>query len=340
MITLTALITGADRRQPGYDQPNTCRRTTYDEIAAVALVIRTTPTNPMVAASVDAEQIFGVISVRSSGARYSDDQIEMRWPARFGVRRCVFVTGRQRPSSSVTCQAEPAPSSSADFSSPESKPADTARSDACGRKLLDIDVPTYRRTLRASGTTAGGRSATTLELEGRSGGAHPGGGDDQLPDVVERIGSVEVTGRRRRVVADGHESAIRRGGRCRGLGPGSPMGTPTVRLVAGGRDRCRRRWAEVDPSSSAVIAGAAGPGAGSGWSSPWWVTDPVVIEGMRNDPTQPLALRRRAGRLDGERAADVGEVKFRVDVEARDPSAKLSVWTNVCGWSLCWSVPM
>ncbi len=57
------------------------------------LVIRTTPTNPMGSAKfVDAEQIFGAISVRSSGARYSDDQIEMRWPALFfGFRRCVFV---------------------------------------------------------------------------------------------------------------------------------------------------------------------------------------------------------------------------------------------------------
>ncbi len=40
----------------------------------------------------DSEQIFSAISVRADGFRYSDDQIELRWPALFfGFRRCVYV---------------------------------------------------------------------------------------------------------------------------------------------------------------------------------------------------------------------------------------------------------
>ena len=94
-ITLTTLITGADRRQSRiHDElENVFADTTYDEIDAV---VRADPDNPQLDDSsrfVDSEQIFGAISVRSDGARYTDDQIEMRWPALFfGFRRCVYVT--------------------------------------------------------------------------------------------------------------------------------------------------------------------------------------------------------------------------------------------------------
>lgn len=40
----------------------------------------------------DSEQIFSAISVRADGFRYTDGQIELRWPALFlGLRRCVYV---------------------------------------------------------------------------------------------------------------------------------------------------------------------------------------------------------------------------------------------------------
>ena len=68
--------------------------TTYEEIDAV---VRADPDNPEQlddsARFVDGEQIFGAISVRSTGSRYTDDLIEIRWPALFfGFRRCVYVT--------------------------------------------------------------------------------------------------------------------------------------------------------------------------------------------------------------------------------------------------------
>jgi hypothetical protein len=95
-VTATALVTGADRRQAEiHDQLETVfADTTYDEINAV---LNADVDNPAPfdddARFVDSEQIFGAISVRSVGARYSTDQIELRWPALyFGFRRCVFVT--------------------------------------------------------------------------------------------------------------------------------------------------------------------------------------------------------------------------------------------------------
>lgn len=95
-ITLTTLIIGADRRQARiHDElEDVFADTTYDEIAAV---VRPSEDEPQPlddsARFVDGEQIFGAISVRSNGARYTDDQIEMRWPALFfGFRRCVLVT--------------------------------------------------------------------------------------------------------------------------------------------------------------------------------------------------------------------------------------------------------
>ncbi len=94
-ISLAALITGADRRQARiHDELETVfADTTYDEISAVVRPSEDEPEPLDGARFVDGEQIFGAISVRSNGARYTDDQIEMRWPALFfGFRRCVFVT--------------------------------------------------------------------------------------------------------------------------------------------------------------------------------------------------------------------------------------------------------
>ena len=63
--------------------------TTYDEIAAAVGAESVDPEQlDDVARFVDSEQIFGAISVRPDGFRYTDDQIEMRWPALFfGFRR-------------------------------------------------------------------------------------------------------------------------------------------------------------------------------------------------------------------------------------------------------------
>ena len=95
-ITSTALLTGAHRRQARiHDElENVFAETTYDEIDAV---VRADPDNldqlDDSSRFVDSEQIFGAISVRADGFRYTENQIEMRWPALFfGFRRCVYVT--------------------------------------------------------------------------------------------------------------------------------------------------------------------------------------------------------------------------------------------------------
>ena len=95
-ITPAALVTGADRRQASVhdDLVSVFADTTYDEIRAVLSADVDNP-EPLddTARFVDGEQIFGAISVRSNGARYTNDQIEIRWPALFfGFRRCVYVT--------------------------------------------------------------------------------------------------------------------------------------------------------------------------------------------------------------------------------------------------------
>lgn len=95
-ITLTALITAVDRRQARIQDELEAvfADTTYDEIDAVVRADTDNPEPlPDGARFVDSEQIFTPISVRADGFRYTDKQVEMRWPALFfGFRRCVFVT--------------------------------------------------------------------------------------------------------------------------------------------------------------------------------------------------------------------------------------------------------
>ncbi len=96
VVTLTALFTGADRRQGNIQNEleTVFSDTTYDDIAAVLLVDPDSPEKfDEGARFADPAQIYGAISVRSNGQRDSDDQIEVRWPAVFfGFRRCVYVT--------------------------------------------------------------------------------------------------------------------------------------------------------------------------------------------------------------------------------------------------------
>lgn len=95
-ITLTALITGADRRQTRiHDElQNVFADVTYSEVDAV---IRRDPDNPDRLDDgmtfVDVQQIIDAISAKADGFRSTDNQIEIRWPALFfGFRRCVSVT--------------------------------------------------------------------------------------------------------------------------------------------------------------------------------------------------------------------------------------------------------
>ena len=95
-VTAAALMTGADRRQASVrdDLESAFADTTYDEVNSI---LRAGEDNvePLddSARFVDANQIFGAISVRSNGTRYEDDRIDVRWPAFFfGFRRCVFVS--------------------------------------------------------------------------------------------------------------------------------------------------------------------------------------------------------------------------------------------------------
>lgn len=94
-VAATVLITGADRRQARIrdELEDVFAETKYDEIAAVVLADSDNPEQlDDNARFVDIEQILNAISVRSDGARYTDSQIEMRWPALFfGFRRCVYL---------------------------------------------------------------------------------------------------------------------------------------------------------------------------------------------------------------------------------------------------------
>ena len=87
---------GADRHQRGirHELEHTFSDTSYAELDAV---LRGDPDAPdrlgPGARFDDSEQIFGAISVRADGFRYTENQIELRWPALFfGLRRCVYVT--------------------------------------------------------------------------------------------------------------------------------------------------------------------------------------------------------------------------------------------------------
>lgn len=92
VASLTALLAGADRRQARIrdELENAFLDTSYDEIDAV---LRGDPDGLDADAQfTDGEQIFSAVSVRADGFRYTDDQIELRWPALFfGFRRCVYV---------------------------------------------------------------------------------------------------------------------------------------------------------------------------------------------------------------------------------------------------------
>lgn len=94
-VVLVALLAGADRRQVRvHDElEDALAETTYAEIAAVLQGDADDPDRANADARFnDSEEIFSAISVRADGLRYSDDQIELRWPVLFfGFRRCVYV---------------------------------------------------------------------------------------------------------------------------------------------------------------------------------------------------------------------------------------------------------
>lgn len=95
LAVLLGLLVGADRRQARvHDElEDAFVNTTYDEIASVLQGDSEDRDRFDADAQFsDSEQIFSAISVRADGFRYTDDQIELRWPALFfGFRRCVYV---------------------------------------------------------------------------------------------------------------------------------------------------------------------------------------------------------------------------------------------------------
>ena len=95
IVGLTALLAGADRRQARiHDELESAfADTSYAEIAAVLQGDTVDPDRLDADARFDdSEQIFSAISIRADGSRYTEEQIELRWPAVFvGVRRCVYV---------------------------------------------------------------------------------------------------------------------------------------------------------------------------------------------------------------------------------------------------------
>lgn len=92
VVVMTALLAGADRHQAQLrsELETALGDTTYDDIDAV---LRGDPGQLRADARfTDSEQIFSAASVRADGFRYTDDRIELRWPALyFGFRRCVYV---------------------------------------------------------------------------------------------------------------------------------------------------------------------------------------------------------------------------------------------------------
>jgi hypothetical protein len=94
--TVLVLIGGANRHQRGirHELEHAFSDTSYADLDAV---LRGNPDDPdrlgTAARFDDSEQVFGAISVRADGFRYSENRIELRWPAPFfGLRRCVYVT--------------------------------------------------------------------------------------------------------------------------------------------------------------------------------------------------------------------------------------------------------
>lgn len=90
------LIGGAERNQQNirHELERAFSDTSYAEIDAVLAGGPDDPDRLSPSARFDdSEQIFGAISVRADGTRFTEDRIELRWPAPFlGLQRCVYVT--------------------------------------------------------------------------------------------------------------------------------------------------------------------------------------------------------------------------------------------------------
>lgn len=95
-LVSAGLIAGANHRQDRiHDElEDEFADITYTEVDAV---VRADSDNPPTYGDgtrlVEFQQIMDAISVQPDGFRYSDEQIEIRWPALFfGFRRCVYVS--------------------------------------------------------------------------------------------------------------------------------------------------------------------------------------------------------------------------------------------------------
>lgn len=95
LAAVVVWLGGAERHQATirHELEEVLSDTSYDELA---FVLQGDPDDPdrlgPDARFSDGEQIFSAISVRADGFRYTDGQIELRWPALwFGLRRCVYV---------------------------------------------------------------------------------------------------------------------------------------------------------------------------------------------------------------------------------------------------------
>lgn len=92
---VTVLLVAADRRQAHIHDELVAvfADTSYSEIIEVIQGDPEDSDRPNSDATFwDSEQVFGAISVRADGSRYTDDTVEVRWPADSpGFRRCVYV---------------------------------------------------------------------------------------------------------------------------------------------------------------------------------------------------------------------------------------------------------
>lgn len=92
IAALTVVLVGADRHQARIrvELEQALGDTTYEDVDAV---LRGDSERLQAGARFsDSEQIFSAASVRADGFSYTDDRIELRWPAiYFGFRRCVYV---------------------------------------------------------------------------------------------------------------------------------------------------------------------------------------------------------------------------------------------------------